>query len=91
MTSNPHPHSHSHSHSHNHPDSTSASLSPEHQRIQIFLEAHFGPLGPSSKKEDEDEGIYDEDEDLMTLIVELDGAKARVDLISMVSILKLRE
>jgi cleavage and polyadenylation specificity factor subunit 3 len=102
VTANPHPHSHSHSHSHAHshpsdPPTKDPPLSAEHERIQLFLEAHFGALSrptkvePTMTAEEDDADLYgaveedkDEDEDLLTLIVELDGAKARVDLISMV-------
>lgn len=104
MTANPHPHSHSHSHPHSHPSEPSTKdppLSAEHERIQLFLEAHFGALSRPAKvapttAEEDDADLYgatgeeeDEDEDLLTLIVELDGAKARVDLISMVRLFLL--
>jgi hypothetical protein len=48
----------------------------------MFLEAHFGTV--SNLRTTMKEGPEDEDE-LLTLDVELDGVKASVDLISMVS------
>jgi hypothetical protein len=42
---------------------------------------------PLTGDNDELYGEQDEDEDLLTLVVELDGAKARVDLITMVRLL----
>lgn len=76
MTSNPHPHSHSHSHSHESKGKGKQAAIPEFDKLQLFLEAHFGNVsGPESS----------DDDDLLTLEVKVDGQVARLDLISMVS------
>lgn len=77
VTSNPHPHSHhngdSHSNGHDHaPD--------EFNKLHTFLQAHFGDV--SEPKRDAAEG---EEDELLTMEVNVDGSKAVLDLISMVS------
>ena len=57
-------------------------LTAEFDKIRMFLEAHFGTV--SDLRTELKQGAEDEDE-LLTLDVELDGVKASVDLISMVS------
>jgi cleavage and polyadenylation specificity factor subunit 3 len=55
-------HSHSHSHSHSHVDDS--------EKLEMFLQAHFGDAARGEE---------------MVIDVRVDGALARVDLISMVS------
>jgi cleavage and polyadenylation specificity factor subunit 3 len=76
VTSNPHPHSHSHPHSHESKGKGKQAAIPEFEKLQLFLEAHFGNVsGPESS----------DDDDLLTLEVKVDDQVARLDLISMVS------
>jgi cleavage and polyadenylation specificity factor subunit 3 len=83
VTSNPHPHScHAHSHPHADPSAKGNGSSPssdEFDDLRLFLEAHFGEV--TAPKRTVENG--DEDE-LLVMDVEVDGTKARVDLISMV-------
>ena len=83
VTSKPHVHSCGHSHSHTgKKKKPTRELTAEFDKIRMFLESHFGSV--SDLRTQMKEGPEDEDE-LLTLDVELDGVKASVDLISMVS------
>jgi cleavage and polyadenylation specificity factor subunit 3 len=87
VTSNPHPHSchahpHPQTHSHAAPSVKGNGSSPssdEFDDLRLFLEAHFGEVtAPKRTVEDGDE------DELLVMDVDVDGTKARVDLISMV-------
>jgi cleavage and polyadenylation specificity factor subunit 3 len=86
VTSKPHVHSCGHSHGTRKKKKATRELTAEFDKISTFLEAHFGTV--SDLRTTMHEGTEDEDE-LLTLDVELDGVKASVDLISMVSLLSL--
>ena len=79
MTSKPHTHSH-HDHSHPVPEASkgteSQELHEDHERLRMFLEAHFGDVTIPNTGEEEDWLVID---------VKVDDVVARVDLISMVS------
>lgn len=87
VTSNPHPHSHSHSHSHRHAHEHATNggtevvvvkpLDERFERLQRFLTAHFGEVTVPAR--DDDEGLW-------VIDIHVDELTARLDLISMVSV-----
>jgi cleavage and polyadenylation specificity factor subunit 3 len=81
VTSNPHPHScHAHPHPQTHSHAApSVKGNGSFDDLRLFLEAHFGEVtAPKRTVEDGDE------DELLVMDVDVDGTKARVDLISMV-------
>lgn len=77
----------SHSHSHTHPHADINDESAEMTRIRrlvMFLEAHFGDVEFHMPVETEDEPDQGEDNNEPSLLVSLDEADARINLISMV-------
>jgi cleavage and polyadenylation specificity factor subunit 3 len=76
--------SHSHSHPHADVDGVSADMT-RIQRLVMFLEAHFGDVELHMPEEVEDDPEQGEDSNEPSLLVSLDEADARINLISMVS------
>ena len=93
VTSRPHGHAHDHAHDHKLDtaapkgvpevfSSTSASrLTSDIHRLRLFLLAHFGDVSVPLMQEKE--GMEDE---LLVIRVDVDGVVARIDLMTMVSI-----
>jgi len=78
---------HSHTHSRSHPHADVDGVSAEMTRIQrlvMFLEAHFGDVELHMPEEIEDDSEQGEDNIEPSLLVSLDEAEARINLISMV-------
>jgi cleavage and polyadenylation specificity factor subunit 3 len=75
---------HSHSHPHADVDGVSADMT-RIQRLVMFLEAHFGDVELHMPEEVEDDPEQGEDSNEPSLLVSLDEADARINLISMVS------
>ncbi len=88
-----HKHSHEHPHKHKHPHANTegelASMT-RVQRLAMFLEAHFGevefhqPDEDGSDAEEKEQGERSDEEP--SLLVRLDEADARIDLISLVRV-----
>lgn len=85
------PHSHSHNHAHPHGDKDSGASSVMRiQRLAMFLEAHFGEVELHMPEEDAQELEQGEDEQHdPSLIVRLDEADARINLLSLVCSISL--
>lgn len=84
-----HKHEHLHKHPHANQEGDSASMT-RVQRLAMFLEAHFGevefhqPDEEGSDAEEKEQGERSDEEP--SLLVRLDEADARIDLISLVSL-----
>ena len=77
-------HSHSHSHPHADADIVHADMT-RIQRLVMFLEAHFGDVELHMPDEVEDDQEHDEQSHEPSLLISLDEADARINLISMVN------
>ncbi|KIM78904.1 hypothetical protein PILCRDRAFT_75071 [Piloderma croceum F 1598] len=75
-------HSHSHSHPHADVDNESADMT-RIRRLVMFLEAHFGDVELHMPEEIEDDPEQGEDSNEPSLLVSLDEADARINLVSM--------
>lgn len=84
MTSRPHEHAHPNCHAK--PSLASATLADDIQRLRAFLSAHFGEV--SDPELTEKPGKEDE---LLMIEVTVDDLVARIDLVTMVSLLRRAE
>ncbi|KAF9010685.1 beta-lactamase-like protein [Cyathus striatus] len=85
LTSHQHSHSHSKSHSHPHADHEDPSSVTRIQRIAMFLEAHFGEVELHMPDEEELQDLEhgEEHDHEPSLLVRLDEADARINLLSL--------
>lgn len=90
VTSSPHSHSKGDSHQHPHADhheDTALAIRTRIGRIAWFLEAHFGEVELHMPESEELDATEQGEENEPSLLVELDEANARVNLVSLVSLI----
>ncbi|KAJ8515603.1 hypothetical protein ONZ45_g7016 [Pleurotus djamor] len=84
LTTQPHSHSKEHDHKHPHADTQDdMSHVVRIQRLAMFLEAHFGEVELHMPDPSEIEGDQDEEDNQPSLLVNLDEADARINLVTL--------